>query len=94
MTTKRSVGSEVLVGDVPARYPVCVDRSATILAASNLMRIYQVEDLLVTHQRDGRLVPEGILSACDIVTLIIATELDPAVLTVGDMMWSGPTARE
>jgi len=81
----------MLVGDVVTRNPVCIDRNATILVASTLMRVYQVENLVVTEQYDGKLMPGGILSARDIVTRVIATELDPAVVTVGDMMWSGPT---
>lgn len=80
----------MLVADVATRNPVCIDRNATILMASTLMRVYQVEDLVVTDQRDGKLMLGGVLSARDIVTRVIATELDPTVLTVGDMMWSGP----
>jgi CBS domain-containing protein len=36
-------------------------------------------------------MPAVVLSAHDIVTRVIAMELDPTVLTAGDMMWSGPT---
>jgi len=84
----RLISGDMLLGDIATRNPVCIDREANILVASNLMRIYQVEDLVVTDQRGGKLVPRGILSARDIVTRIVATELDPIVLTVGDMMWS------
>jgi len=87
----RLTSSDMQVGDIAARNPVCIDRSATILVASTLMRVYQVEHLVVTEQCDGKLMPGGIFSARDIVTRVIAMELDPAVLTVGDMMWSGPT---
>ena len=87
----RLIGNDMLVGDIATRNPVCIDRDATILVASTLMRVYQVEDLVVTDRRDGKLMPGGILSARDIVTRIIATQLDPTVLTAGDMMWSGPT---
>ena len=85
------ISSEMLVGDVATRNAVCIDRNATILVASTLMRLYQVDDLVVTDQCEGKLMPGGILSARDIVTRVIATELDPTVLTVGDMIWSGPT---
>jgi len=80
----------MLVGEVATRKPVCVDQDLTIVVASNLMRIYQVADLVVTRQREGKLMPGGVLSARDIVTRVIATELDPTVLTAGDMVWSGP----
>jgi CBS domain-containing protein len=87
----RPVRSETVVGDVATPNPICIDRAATILAASALMRVYQVEHLVVADECNGKLMPGGILSARDIVTRIVATQLDPTVLTVGDMMWSRPT---
>jgi CBS domain-containing protein len=87
----RLIIGEKLIRDIAKRNPVCVDCSATILVVSNLMRVYQVEDLVVTDKRGGKLMPAGVLSAHDIVTRVIAMELDPTVLTAGDMMWSGPT---
>jgi CBS domain-containing protein len=84
------IKSTMLVGEVATRTPVCVDQDSTIVVASNLMRIYQVADLVVTHQREGKLMPAGVLSARDIVTRVIAKELDPTALTAGDIVWSGP----
>jgi CBS domain-containing protein len=53
----------MLIRDVRTRNPVCIDRNATILIASNLMRVYAVADLVVTEEREGKLHPVGILSA-------------------------------
>jgi len=66
-----------------------VDREASVLEASKLMRRSGTTELLVTAEADGVLRPVAILTANDIVTRVIATELDPAVLTTGDIAWSG-----
>ena len=67
-----------------------VDREASVLAASKLMRRAGTTELLVTAEASGVLRPLGILTAKDIVTRVIATELDPAVLTAGDIVSPGP----
>jgi len=85
----RVISTAMPVGEIATRKPICVDRDTTILGASNLMRIYQVGELVVTRQPNGILFRVGIISAWDIVTRIIATELDPTVLTAGDITWSG-----
>jgi predicted transcriptional regulator len=66
--------------------PVCVDHDATILNVSRLIRNYQTEQLVVTQRLHDVRVPVGIVSACDIVTRIVAAELDPAVMTAGDII--------
>lgn len=75
-------------GEIAVRKPVCVDRDTTILGASKLMRNYQVGAVVVMDRPTGSLIPVGIISARDIVTRVIATGLDPAVLTAGDISWS------
>lgn len=68
-----------------------VDSEASVLDASKLMRESGTTELLVTVETDGVLRPLGILTAKDIVTRVIATALDPAVLTTGDIVWPGST---
>jgi CBS domain-containing protein len=76
------------LGMIGARRSACVDRNATVSAACKLMRDQGVSDLVVTEsRRDGR-IWAGILSARDIVTRIVAVELDADVVTVGDILWS------
>jgi len=77
---------ETAAGEIADRKPICVDRETTILAASSLMRLYEVDELLVVEP-PRQIV--GIVTARDIVTRIIATGLDPAVLTAGDIAWTG-----
>jgi CBS domain containing-hemolysin-like protein len=71
-----------------------VDRELSILEASRLMRASGAAELLVTDPAEGALLlPVGIVSARDIVTRVVAAELDPSVLTAGDISWSdGPAA--
>jgi CBS domain-containing protein len=60
-----------------------------VLEASKLMRKSGKTELLVTDQVDGMLLPLSIVTANDIVRRVIALDLDPAVLTTGDIAWSG-----
>jgi CBS domain-containing protein len=71
-----------------------VDRDASVLEASKLMRKAGTTELLVTVEAGGVLRPVGILTATDIVTRVIATELDPAVLTTGDIAGAGLAATD
>jgi len=66
---------------------VCVDRETTIAGASRVMRDFGVEELVVVDTRGGDAVPVGVMSARQIVTRIVATGLEPAVLTAGDIVW-------
>jgi len=63
-----------------------------VLEASKLMRKSGTTELLVTGVANGMLLPIGIVTANDIVTRVIATGLDPAVLTAGDIAWSAMAA--
>lgn len=84
--TLRHCGSDCDTDNPKLTY---VDRELSILEASRLMRNCGAEELLVTDQAQGELVPIGIVTARDIVTRIVAAGLDPAVLTAGDITWSG-----
>jgi CBS domain-containing protein len=72
--------------------PAPVDREVSVLEASRLMRSSGSDQLLVTDKAAGTLVPLGIVTARDIVTRIVAAELDPAVVTAGDITWAGSPA--
>ena len=64
-----------------------IDRESSVLAASKLMRKSGVTELLVTDESSGMMLPLGIVTADDIVSRVVAAELDPAVLTTGDIAW-------
>ncbi len=64
-------------------------RETTVAAAAKLMRHGHVGSLIVVDQMNGgRRVPVGIVTDRDIIVEVIATGLDPAVITVGDIMES------
>lgn len=62
-------------------------REATVAAAAKMMRHGHVGCLVVVDRMNGgRRMPVGIVTDRDIVVEIVATGLDPAVITVGDIM--------
>ncbi len=85
--------SDDLASEIAKSNVMYVDKEASVLAASKVMRESGVSELLVTEVTDGVFVAIGIVTADDIVTRVIATGLDPAVLTAGDITWSGSQRR-
>lgn len=65
-----------------------IDRELSILETSRVMRTSGAAELLVTDQAEGTLMLVGVVTARDIVTRIVAAELDPNVLTAGDISWA------
>lgn len=74
------------IGEICSREVVIVKRNDTVLEAAKLMRQHHVGDVVVVEERGGVRVPVGIVTDRDLVVEIVATELDSAVLTVGDIM--------
>jgi len=59
------------------------------------MRRYHVGDLVVVEQRDDKAVPISIVTDRDLVIEVIAAEVDPKLVTVGDLSTQRlATARE
>lgn len=73
----------------PAYKLTHVDREASVLQASRLMRKAGASELLLIDKSGGGPFVFGTLTANDIVTRVIAAGLDPNVLTTGDIAWSG-----
>ncbi len=74
------------IGEICNREVIVIQRDETILEAAKLMRQYHVGALIVIDKPNGRRVPVGIVTDRDLVVEILATELDEAVITVGDIM--------
>ena len=75
------------IGDVCVRDVVVASKETTVQQAALLMRRHHVGDLLVVEERaNGRKAPVGIVTDRDIVVSVVATILDPAVYTVGDLV--------
>ncbi len=74
------------IGEICNREVVYVNREVTVHAACKLMRHYHVGSLVVVDETGGKRVPVGILTDRDIVVEIDAMDLDPKVITAGDIM--------
>lgn len=74
------------IGTICNREVITVQRDATVLHASVLMRQYHVGDVVVIKNRKNKTVPIGIVTDRDIVVELVATELDCKVITVGDII--------
>jgi CBS domain-containing protein len=57
-----------------------------VVAAAKLMRQYHIGDVIVTRDENGRRIPLGIVTDRDVVLGVVAPELSPTTLTVGDIM--------
>lgn len=74
-------------GEICNREVIVIQRDATIVEAAKLMRQFHVGALIVVEKRDGRQIPAGVVTDRDLVVVeVVATELDAAVITVGDIM--------
>ncbi|MDO8262744.1 MAG: CBS domain-containing protein [Gallionella sp.] len=77
------------ISEICNREVIVVQPNDTALEAAQLMRQHHVGDVLVVEDRGGVRVPVGIVTDRDLVVEIMAPELDPAVITVGDIMAPG-----
>ncbi|HEX6681710.1 MAG TPA: CBS domain-containing protein [Candidatus Limnocylindrales bacterium] len=73
--------SEVMTAD-----PVCLTENATVAEAARQMRDYDIGDVLVTDDRGLR----GVITDRDIVIRAIATNRDPNMTTVSDILSADP----
>lgn len=83
------------IGTICNRDTVFTTRNSSIVDAAQLMRDHHVGDLVVVDEQAGRRVPVGIVTDRDLVIEILARQVEPGSVTIGDIM-SGElvTARE
>src|SRR5690554_4001106 len=82
-------------GDLCTRDTVVLGRDGTIVEAAKLMREYHVGDVVLVEERDGENVPVGIVTDRDLVLEVLAQELAPDAVAVGDIVTAElVTARE
>jgi signal-transduction protein with cAMP-binding, CBS, and nucleotidyltransferase domain len=70
------------------RNVVTANRETSISEAARLMRDRHVGSLIIIEKRDQRVEPVGILTDRDIVVEVLAEDVDPNIVTVGDIMTS------
>ena len=76
----------MLVSDFCERDIVTLEQERTLVDAAKLMRHFHVGYVVIVEQRNKEVVPLGIVTDRDVVIEVIATELDPETITVGDIM--------
>jgi predicted transcriptional regulator len=78
------------VSDICKRGVIAVDNTVNVTAAAELMRQQHVGFLIVYRLGDEMRRPIGVLTDRDIVIEIVAKSVDPASVTVGDLMTRQP----
>ncbi|NBR28300.1 MAG: CBS domain-containing protein [Betaproteobacteria bacterium] len=73
------------IGMICERNVICAGADTTVQNAAKLMREYHVGSLVVVDVAAGGRRPVGIVTDRDIVVEVSALDLDPKVLTVGDI---------
>ena len=89
------MGERLTTGEICTRSVTVAFRTTTLPGAARLMRENHVGCLVVVDEVGGKRIVVGVLTDRDIVTAVIASELDPATLRVEDVMSTDlVTARE
>ncbi|SEN39373.1 CBS domain-containing protein [Nitrosomonas marina] len=68
------------------REVVTIQKDECAQEAARLMRKHHVGNVVIVAEEKGIQKPVGIVTDRDLVVEIMATELDPTVITVGDIM--------
>lgn len=74
------------IGECCNREVVVAGRDTEILEAARLMRQHHVGDLVIVEDRGGTARPVGIVTDRDLVLEVLAGEVEPGSLTLGDVM--------
>ena len=74
------------ISEICHRDVVTLQCDATVQEAAKLMRQHHIGDIIIVDNRNGAQIPTGIVTDRDLIVEVVATELDVAVLTVGDIM--------
>ena len=74
------------VGEYCSREVVITDKDTSIREAARLMREHHVGDLIVVERRENKNTPVGIVTDRDLVVEVLAAEVSPEAVSVGDVM--------
>ena len=89
------MSERLTTGDICTREVAIAFRHTDLVTAARLMREYHVGALVVVDETHGLRTVAGLLTDRDIVISVVAPELQPDKLTVGDVMSAKPvTAAE
>jgi CBS domain-containing protein len=74
------------VGEICNRKVVTATAETTVAAAARLMRQYHVGSIVIVDEiESGGRLPVGIVTDRDLVVEVLAPDLDPKAITVGDI---------
>ena len=73
------------IGSICEHDVICTNSETTVQGAAKLMRKHHVVTLVIVDAATGRRIPKGIVTDRDIVVEVAALDLDPNVITVGDI---------
>ena len=74
------------IGEICNRETIFVTRETSVQEAARIMREKHVGDLVVVEEKGVRRLPVGMVTDRDLVIEILAKDVNPAALTVGDVM--------
>lgn len=83
------VENEMRVGEICRKPVVTVTPGVPIAEVAKLMRVRHVGSIVVVDA-PGTLKPVGIVTDRDIVIEVLATGVDPAIVSAGDIMTGSP----
>lgn len=75
------------IGEICIRDVVCAERSTSVREAARLMRSHHVGDVVVVEKTARGRTPIGIITDRDIAVGIIAAEIDPSDVVLGDIIY-------
>jgi len=78
------------IGEICTRKVIIAPRNTSVFQAAKLMRQHHSGDIVVTDETDGRRTPVGIVTDRDLVLEIMAQGIDPAGLSVAEVMSDSP----
>jgi CBS domain-containing protein len=76
------------VGEFCNREVIIIEKQESVVEAAKLMRHHHVGDVVVVEEKEGMNVPVGIVTDRDIVIEVIAEDIEPTSVAVGDIMSS------
>jgi CBS domain-containing protein len=92
---EKQMGERLTTGEICTRSVTIAFRRTTVNGAARLMRENHVGCLIVVEETGGMRIVVGVLTDRDIVTSVVAADLDPSALLVEDVMSTDlVTARE
>ena len=74
------------IGTICTRETVIAKKDDTIVTVAQLMRRHHVGDIVIVKEGEAENVPIGIVTDRDLVVEVLAQELSPDAVTVGDIM--------